>query len=319
MKIEDIRPKNQTTSQREAYLRDVDTYREKQEQFISRGCPGCLSSNNNFFAFHLGFTFVKCSSCFSIYMNPGPTNEMVQEFYENSSNYSYWSREIYPKTRESRRATIHRDRAFFVENARERFSKLNVFQKVLEIGSGTGDTLSVLRETTKDSILTYAVEPNKSMQGALQENKVTVVGSLLEINNLTFDVIMAFEVIEHFLSPDDFFDLYCPLLVQDGLIVLSTPNAHSLEVQLLKDKSSTIDIEHISVLTPAAIHSLASRHGLKVEAISTPGEFDLELLNTESIDIKIQDNQQLLDDSQLQGLVSELGFSSHMKVILSKI
>ena len=102
------------------------------------------------------------------------------------------------------------------------------------------------------------------------------------------------------------------------MIIFSTPNAHSLEVQLLKNKSSTIDIEHISLLTPAAIHSIASRHGFNVEVILTPGNFDLELINTESVDIDIKIQTKILAKSEIQELIGKFGFSSHMKVALSK-
>ena len=317
MKIENIRPKTPSVLQQEAYLRDVSTYKKLLQKFRVRNCPGCLSPNNDFFANHLSFSFSKCNACFTIYMNPGPTEEMVEEFYKNSSNYEFWATDIYPNTRESRRATIHRDRAIFVVETNQKF-KVKKINKVLEIGAGTGDTLSVLKELTLGELETYAVEPNLSMQNALRDNGINLVSNSAEINGVKFDVIMAFEVLEHFLFPDEFFVKYGSLVAQEGLIILSTPNAHSLEVQLLKSKSSTIDIEHISVLTPAAIHSIASRHGFKVEMISTPGNFDLELINTESVDIDININASMLAKIETQELISKFGFSSHMKIALSK-
>ena len=318
MKIEDIRPKTQPERQQQAYLRDVGSYEKMLQKFRVRNCPGCHSSNNEFFANHLSFSFSKCYACFTVFMNPGPTEEMVEEFYENSSNYEFWATDIYPSTRESRRATIHRDRAVFVLEANQKFKKAMKIKKVLEIGAGTGDTLSVLKELTLDEPGAYAVEPNLSMQNALRDNGVNVVSSYTEIIGMEFDVIMAFEVLEHFLLPDKFFAKYGSLVAQEGLIIISTPNSHSLEVQLLKNKSTTIDIEHISVLTPAAIHSLANRHGFKVEMISTPGNFDLELLNTESVDINIKVSTSRLAKSETQELISKFGFSSHMKIALSK-
>ncbi len=318
MKIENIRPKEKSSSQQEAYLRDVETYKQKQHLFSLRNCPGCLSSNNHLFSKHLNFSFVKCDSCFSIFMNPGPTEQIVQEFYRHSANYKFWSEEIYPKTRESRRESLHQDRATFILEASQKFSKTRIPRKVLEIGAGTGDTLSVLMGLTDGSVEGYAIEPNLSMKNSLLENKINVMEDISQIDAIKFDIIMAFEVLEHFLNPDDFFKFYSHLLAEDGLIILSTPNAHSLEVQILKDESSTIDIEHISLLTPAALHSLANRHGLNVEAIATPGNFDIELINSGLKDIEIKSDTRVISRNETQEMVSEFGFSSHMKIVLSK-
>jgi hypothetical protein len=105
-------------------------------------------------------------------------------------------------------------------------------------------------------------------------------------------------------------------LGENGLIVISTPNAHSLEVQLLRDGSTTIDVEHISVLTPAAVHSLAIRHGFEVQQILTPGSFDLELIQAAGIEVDVTDGSDT--EIEMQELISNFGFSSHMKIIMSK-
>ena len=251
-------------------------------------------------------------------MNPGPTEQIVQEFYRHSANYKFWSEEIYPKTRESRRATLHQDRAKFILEASLKYSKNTIPQKILEIGAGTGDTLSVFMELADGNVEGYAIEPNLSMKESLLENKINVMEDISQLGGLKFNIIMAFEVLEHFLNPDDFFTFYSHLLADDGLIILSTPNAHSLEVQILKEESSTIDIEHISLLTPAALHSLANRHGLNVEAIATPGNFDIELINSGLKDIEIKSETIVKSQNETQEIISEFGFSSHMKIVLSK-
>jgi hypothetical protein len=104
-----------------------------------------------------------------------------------------------------------------------------------------------------------------------------------------------------------------------GKLVCSTPNAASFEVQSLKGKSNTIDIEHISVLTPAAVHGLARESGYQVDYIITPGEFDIELMSKEFRALKILASVLPAVVKTFQSRISGFGFSSHMKFCLTKI
>jgi SAM-dependent methyltransferase len=79
-----------------------------------------------------------------------------------------------------------------------------------------------------------------------------------------FNVIFAFEVLEHLLEPKLLLSKVRDLLLPKGRFVASTPNAASLEVNIMKNHSNTLDIEHISILTPSSIHSLASQNNFKV-------------------------------------------------------
>jgi SAM-dependent methyltransferase len=183
---------------------------------------------------------------------------------------------------------------------------------ILELGAGTGDSLSVLKETSNRLLNCYAIEPNPSMEESLQSNNIEVFRSYREAQEKQYDVLVAYEVVEHILDPITFLSEYGKLLRVGGLFVISTPNAHSIEVQLLKSESITLDIEHISVITPAAVHSLAARSGMKVLRIETPGEFDLELISK-------AENYANWGCGLTQNEVREFNFSSHMKIVLEKI
>jgi len=311
MKISNIRPKHVPEDQKASYMEDVNRYLKQISNFTDRQCPGCKSSNSEKFAKHLEFQFVRCLTCFSVYMSPGPTQEMVNDLYRDSSNYAYWSEHTYPNTRDSRRLTLHKNRAEFVINSMEKYGNKQEKLKVLEIGAGTGDSLAVLRELISQEIETWALEPNESMQEALKANNIKIWNGR---SCNSFDLVLGFEVIEHFLNPTDFFEIGLKALKGGGNLILTTPNAQSIEVQLLRDKSTTLDIEHISVLTPTAINLLAISNGFNVNEITTPGSFDLELLAVEYGEILDS-----LDSTfgNLQTALAQSGFSSHMRSVLT--
>lgn len=317
MNISDIRPKNYDEQRLLAYESDVQRYRSQMSEFQLRTCPGCGCKNSDFFASVDGFDFNKCDACFTIYMNPGPTLAMVDEFYKNSANYEYWSKFIYPETRSSRRSTLHQSRALFVISEIQKYFDPSQTLNVLEIGAGTGDSLAVLRENYSKSIKAFAVEPNPSMLGALRENDVTVLQDVSSLQN-EIDIVLGFEVLEHFLNPSDFFQICKSVLKPNGMVAMSTPNAHSLEVLQLKDKSTTLDIEHISVLTPSAMHALADQNQFEVQSITTPGSFDVELLEIEEGTIQLEVGDEKVPHDNLQRKIQDFRISSNMRVVFTK-
>ena len=104
-----------------------------------------------------------------------------------------------------------------------------------------------------------------------------------------------------------------------GYFFASTPNAQSIEVQLLKEKSTTVDIEHISVLSPASIQALGINNDFKIREISTPGFFDLELIKKGGANCIVAQSNQVLSTDMTQNFVRTSGFSSHLKCILMKV
>ena len=53
--------------------------------------------------------------------------------------------------------------------------------------------------------------------------------SHLGFKNASFDIIIALEIIEHLVDPDFFLDGLKKVLKEGGILVISTPNRHSLE------------------------------------------------------------------------------------------
>lgn len=318
LKLSDIRPLSLLEKQKQAYQEDVTRYQSLMDNFVKRDCPGCRSTTTHPFCLHLNFQFDRCPACFSIFMNPGPTETMIQEFYKNSSNYKFWAEEMYPQTKETRKSTLHLDRARFALSFTIEQNKARKL-RILEVGAGTGDSMVVLRELlTGQECDFFALEPNPDMWPALTMNRIQRIADVGEVSQGGFDLILAYEVLEHVLNPREFLKVYSSHLNPGGTFILSTPNANSLEVQLLKEESTTLDIEHISVLTPAAIHGLAAASGLNVVEISTPGKFDVQLLRNSSKLNHETLGRIIFDDEVAQHFINELKVSSHMKIALRK-
>jgi SAM-dependent methyltransferase len=167
------------------------------------------------------------------------------------------------------------------------------------------------------------VEPNPDMWVNYEGSNVILIKEPLEeVSEFEnkFDVIFAFEVLEHLLYPEILFSNAASLLKMNGTLIFSTPNSSSIEVTSMKAISNTLDIEHISIMSPLAIHSLANRHGFRIVKIETPGKFDMELMQIKfrKIFLKILFKRGL-GARNIQEYISKYGFSSHMKIVLEKI
>jgi 2-polyprenyl-3-methyl-5-hydroxy-6-metoxy-1,4-benzoquinol methylase len=320
MKVNDIRPDSLIGGQQEAYLKDVEYYRRNESQFLVRKCPGCQNDAYSDFTTHMGFAFKKCTVCQSIFMSPGPTPEIIYKFYENSENYRYWSTHIYPQSRQKRIETIHKSRCSMVLGAIGAHMN-NEKKSILEIGAGTGDTLHSLLSVSNHEMNAFAIEWNSDMIVELRKNKINVleesIEQLVEADR-KFDVVLLFEVTEHLLSPLEVFRSIFDLLNPGGLLILTSPNAASIEVQFLKDRSTSLDIEHISVLTPQAIVFLATLSNFKILEMKTQGSLDVDLLARAGYEMNVKKDEIQLNDIDLQKIISEGGLSSNMQIVLQK-
>ena len=319
MKISQIRPDHLVKLARVAYEKDIAFYLVNQDRFVVRVCPACALQNDETYFEKEGFEYSRCAGCGSVYMNPGPPEKLINKFYKNSKNYEFWAEFMYPQSKAERLLTIHKERAdWVVSNLRKRFPNQNQFV-ILELGAGTGDSLATIAKIGGQDFIGFAIEPNQSMQSYLRENGIQVIQeSALEAAKFKhkFDAVVSFEVLEHLLKPGLYLSLFARTLKKNGLFFATTPNANSIEIQLLQENSTSIDIEHISVLTPAGMQALALLNGYRVEEIITPGEFDIELIREvyAKFSINISENSTPEDS---QSLIQACGFSSHMRCILS--
>jgi len=87
-----------------------------------------------------------------------------------------------------------------------------------------------------------------------------------------FDVVFAGEIIEHLSNPGMFLDSIKNCLKTNSLLILTTPNAFSINrfvrILFLKTNNPECNSEHVLYHSPQTLTQLLSRHNYKIKEIS---------------------------------------------------
>ena len=208
-----------------------------------------------------GMQVIECAVCGLAYLNPRPKREVIHELYQEDYFNGVKSR---------------RGEGGLMLDSGERTAavrKLEIVSKkiggidgkfVLEIGCATGDLLSVMKSMGAKvaglEISSYAAKI------ARERSLPVMTGTIDSIaDRWSFDVIVAFELIEHVTSPSKFLNDVAGLLRDGGYLAISTPNyacAHRFGKDWFGFRAS---YEHLFFFTIDVLKRMAVRSGLTLK------------------------------------------------------
>ena len=326
MKEEDIRKYETFVQYLELVQKDAETIFGDRSSFQDLPCPACGESNASLVFEKIGFRYVQCPRCDTLYVNPRPALPHLLKIYEDSPSTRYWVEEFFRPMIEPRRERIFRPRAEYISS---RFPELRG-KIIADIGAGFGLFLEELQNVWPGTKLT-AIEPSIDMAKICEENGFTVIQSMLEDidpQQHSFDLLTAFELFEHLHSPGAFVKKVFDLLSPGGYFFLTTLNGLGFDIQVLWEKSQSVSPpHHLNFFNPRSISALFESHGFEVIEASTPGQLDWDILESavkkggtapgrffETL-MKYADDKAKED---LQVWIRDHGFSSHMRLIARK-
>lgn len=199
---------------------------------------------------------VKCKESGFVFCSRIPSNEELTEHYNSYERNNY----ISPITVNNYQVLL------------KSFESYRDKGNILDIGCGDGYFLAEAKkmgwnvygtEFTDEAITVCAAKGINMSQGPLDS---------ANYNELSFDIITSFEVLEHINNPREEIDHINKMLRKGGLMYLTTPNFNALERYILKDKYSIIQYpEHLSYYTPKTLNYLYTSNGFKKQKIRTTG------------------------------------------------
>jgi len=189
------------------------------DRLHSQNNPTCYICNapTSFYCNKGNAIYQRCKKCGLIYQNPLPSIQEMKQYadqeYSEGGLYA-----DYVSGRELKYATF-RQRVKTIQN-------FVTTGRLLDVGASCGYFIDVTLEAGFDS---YGVEFSEVAIAAAskQARERIMLGDVNEINHAhhnSYDVITAFDILEHTFNPLEFLTQLKQLLKPNGLLVISTPD-----------------------------------------------------------------------------------------------
>ncbi len=199
--------------------------------------------------------------------HPQPSLENLGKYYESEDYISHTDnkRSLFEKL-------YHFIKSIALKNKLNLINSLQPNKgKILDIGAGTGEFLSVAKN---DGWQTIGVEPSAKAKSIAINKGVSFVELSTELENQSFDVISMWHVLEHVPDLDKQIKELKRLLKPTGTLIIAVPNFKSFDAKHYGKFWAAYDVPiHFWHFSKTAIKLLFEKEGMKLEKV-LPMKFD---------------------------------------------
>ncbi len=206
------------------------------------------------------WTFDKCRECGFVFFNPYIPESGIIEFYSQLEDTEYTSE---AEGRSKNFAVIlKRIRKLQAADGVERDQK-----SLLDIGAASGIFMDL---ATKKGYDVHGIEPSGYLVNEAREKyrlhlfNGTLEEYLEKNGDQRFSVVTLLDIIEHLVDPDAFMARVTPLLADNGILVIVTPDIGSLAARVMGKRWWHYRIAHINFFNRKALRRLLSNHGFTI-------------------------------------------------------
>ncbi len=198
---------------------------------------------------------------------PQPSLENLGKYYESEDYISHTDnkRSLFEKL-------YHFIKSIALKNKLNLINSLQPNKgKILDIGAGTGDFLSVAKNNGWQTI---GVEPSDRAKAIAKNKGVSFVEETSELENHSFDVISMWHVLEHVPDLDKQIKELKRLLKPTGTLIIAVPNFKSFDAKHYGKFWAAFDVPiHFWHFSKTAIKMLFEKEEIKLENV-LPMKFD---------------------------------------------
>ena len=233
----------------------------------------CALCGGSRFAVHLcceGFSYLRCTACDLVQMNPQPLIGAVETRYQEGYGEAYLAYEL--TNEQNFLALQERSLQDIGFGTIEKNMHLQGRFALLDIGCATGALLETLRNRG------WAVQGVEiclpSAHYARRVRNLEVHSLPLAENYFpaeSFDVILASHLIEHLNDPAAFVKEVHRILRTGGYFLITTPNIAGFQSRLFKNRWRSAIFDHLYLFSVKTLSKLLTQSGFEIEKVITWG------------------------------------------------
>jgi SAM-dependent methyltransferase len=219
------------------------------------------------------FRFVRCPTCGVLRLNPRPdVSELGRIYPPNYYAYGLQAEEEDPSSGLGAKLKQRMYQRRF-EALVERLGKTSGTIRLLDVGCADGRLLDWYKDGALGARLeTHGIELSEAAAAVARSRGHRVVAGRFEVDQEleagSFDLILAYHVIEHVDDPKRFAERAAELLAPDGLFVVATPNWDSADARRFKQHWGGNHFpRHWTLYDKKTIGGLARQVGLLLERV----------------------------------------------------
>jgi hypothetical protein len=279
----EIKPKAELNAWRKQVAEEITTSWAIQKDWVSVNCPVCKSKDSTAGFLKLGFQYVECNHCKTLYAQKRPPENEINWWYTGSTSVRYWQETLLKLSAVSRETKIIEPRAHWILDGLSEYMPNRALQDIFYTDiSFFGKAL--IEKISEMAIGMQIVSAGITDGKETYEKKNIRVKTIPSLNNITglakTDVLVAIDVLERISNISDFLQQLETVLNPGGLVFATTPVSSGFEIQSLWDRSpSVIPPDKLNLPSVKGLIDLvAASQGWKILELSTPGMFDVELV-----------------------------------------
>lgn len=236
--------------------------RQFNDDWEYANCDCCQGKNAKKMCAKGNLTYVRCTNCGLIYLNPRPKDTAIiytaDYFLDANAGIGY----NIDYERDFDKYARHLSE-FHLTNINKLHPKKGKF---LDIGCATGNFLEMVKQNGWEpfgiEISEYAANRARKKIGSERIFQSNVEDAKLPDGY--FDVISACEIIEHIPHPTAFLLEVRRIIKNNGLLVITTPNGNSVLRAILKDRWFQYKLEHRYLFYLPTLQLLLRKTGFKI-------------------------------------------------------
>ena len=198
--------------------------------------------------------------------NPQPSLEKLPSYYESVNYISHTdgNKSLFEKMYQIVKSIALKNKLKLINSQSEK-------GRILDIGAGVGDFLSVAKN---DGWETFGTEPSEKAKAIAIKKGVSFVDNLSQLENNSFDIITMWHVLEHVPELENQISELKRLLKPNGTILIAVPNFNSFDANYYGTFWAAFDIPiHLWHFSKTAIQKLFAVQNLDLVKV-LPMKFD---------------------------------------------